>query len=104
MPERTVFTFLVSDSPGGTAVDPMCVGLESLRCTSRGGWVLVERGLETVFLPTLRTLGGDAYTKWVAVRGGGNDPATATAVNIFDPPWHTGGQPPLAQLPAPRRA
>ena len=49
--EKLVLAFLVPTQ--ANPADPLCVGVEGLRAACHGGWVLVERQLESMFLPAL---------------------------------------------------
>jgi hypothetical protein len=51
VPEKLVFAFLVPTQ--ANYADPLRVGVEGLRVACHGAWVLVERQLESVFLPAL---------------------------------------------------
>ena len=51
VPEKLVFAFLVPTQ--ANYADPLRVGVEGLRAACHGAWVLVERQLESAFLPAL---------------------------------------------------
>jgi hypothetical protein len=51
VPEKRVFAFLVPTQ--ANYADPLRAGVEGLRAACHGAWVLVERQLESVFLPAL---------------------------------------------------
>jgi hypothetical protein len=51
VPEKLVLAFIVPTQANYT--DPLRVGVEGLRAACHGAWVLVERQLESMFLPAL---------------------------------------------------
>ena len=66
VPEKLVFAFLVPTQ--ANYADPLRVGVEGLRAACHGGWVLVERQLESVFLPALLCALGEGG--WGGGKGG----------------------------------
>jgi hypothetical protein len=73
VPEKLVLAFLVPTQ--ANLADPLRVGVEGLRAACHGSWVLVERQLESVFLPALLCALGEAGG------GGGRGGSSGGSVN-----------------------